>query len=218
LSPQCIIFDCDGVLVDSEAISAEVFVALTRPLGLVINEKQAVEIFAGQSLNWCFSYIEDKINSRLPADFERTYRQHTFSAFQSKLKPIEGIYSLLERIQIPYCVASSGPIRKIQLNLKITGLLSNFEDRIFSCYEINSWKPEPDIFLYAAKTMGYQPKDCIVVEDSVAGVQAAKAGGFKVFGYANSLKRKKQLENEGAVVFQDMNLLDQLIYQDVTRL
>ena len=96
----------------------------------------------------------------------------------------------MQKIKVPFCVASSGPVEKIRLNLTTANLIDKFEGRIFSSYDIGSWKPEPGIFLHAAKTMGYSPEECLVIEDSIAGIKAAVAGGFKVYALGNEKKKE----------------------------
>jgi HAD superfamily hydrolase (TIGR01509 family) len=123
---------------------------------------------------------------------------------------MEGVVGFIEKLKIPYCVASSGPVDKIRLNLEVAGLLDKFENRIFSSYQINSWKPEPGIFLHAAKEMGFDVKDCIVVEDSKAGVKAGKSGGFKVYGFTNGYNNE-DLANEGAILFNSYEELENLL-------
>ena len=203
---KCIIFDNDGVLVDSEAISNGVMLEMARSMGLDIDYDFAMGHFSGVSLKSTMDYIEQEAGTPLPADFEEEFRRRTFEAFKKDLKPVKGIPALLEKIQVPYCVASSGPLKKLRLSLKATNLLDKFENRIFSSYTIGSWKPNPDIFLYAAREMGFDPGDCAVVEDSAAGVKAARAGGFDVYGFATE-KNWKTLENLGATVFFDMQEL-----------
>ena len=154
--------------------------------------------------------LDHSVKHQLPNDFKTNYRQRSYQAFREKLSPVEGIYSLLDQITIPYCVASSGPVEKIRMNLTTTKLLERFEGKIFSCYDINKWKPEPDIFLYAAQMMGFAIEECVVIEDSVPGVQAAKTGGFDVFGYATR-NQKERLENAGAVSFSRMSDLIHLL-------
>ena len=123
---------------------------------------------------------------------------------------MEGIVSFIEKLTIPYCVASSGPVEKIRLNLEVAGLLNKFENKLFSSYQIGSWKPEPGIFLHAAKEMGFDVKDCIVVEDSVAGVRAGIDGGFKVYGFANGYN-DNDLEKEGAILFRSYEELAAIV-------
>jgi len=210
LKYKCIIFDCDGILVDSEEISNSVLIKMANEVGIEIKMEYALENFAGKSLKNCFAHIEKRIKKPLPNTFEKEYRNRTFSAFKTDLKPIKGIHDLLNQISIPFCVASSGPIEKIRLNLTTTNLIEKFENRIFSSYEIGSWKPNPEIFEYAAKKMGFEPNECAVIEDSLAGVKAGIKGGFDVFGLANH-KNKTELKKEGANVFLGMNELYELL-------
>ncbi len=192
---QCIIFDCDGVLVDSEFISNSTMVQMANELGANMTMEMALSNFIGKSLSTCIRMIDDMIDGEIPKDFETSFRQRTFERFQNELQPVEGIPELLPQIRIPYCVASSGPRNKIRLNLGTTQLLRYFEGRIFSCYDIQKWKPEPDIFLYAAKEMGFGPKQCLVIEDTITGVRAAKSGGFDVVAIARPHSRN-ELEKE----------------------
>lgn len=180
---KCIIFDCDGVLVDSEFLAISVLIDMANALGAGMDLQECLINFKGKSLRDCMDAIAKKIEAPLPIHFEQDYRINTFEAFRKDIKPINGIKRVLENLNIPFCVASSGPENKIRLNLDIAGLLPFFEGHIFSCYAIKKWKPEPDIFLWAAKTIGFSPNECLVIEDSVSGVKAAKSGGFDVFGY-----------------------------------
>ena len=180
---KCIIFDCDGVLIDSESIAIGVLVDMANTLGANMDFEKALIALKGTSFSSCMAIISKRIGKALPETFETDYREKTFAAFKQDIQPISGIKTVLQNLDIPFCVASSGPENKIRLNLEVTGLLSYFGDNIFSCYTIQKWKPEPDVFLWAAKTMGFQPNECLVVEDSVSGVKAALAGGFHVFGY-----------------------------------
>lgn len=207
---KCIIFDCDGVLVDSEATSIGVIVDLAKDAGYELDLEAAINEFSGQSLQYCFDYIQQRSAKPLPDDIINEYRRRTYQAFKTGLKAIPGIHQLLKRLNVPYCVASNAPREKIELNLGLLDLLDFFEGNIFSAYDRQKWKPNPDLFLHAAKTMGFQPNECVVIEDSLAGVNAAVAGGFDVCGYA-SARTAKQLEDAGARLFYDMNLLDQLL-------
>ena len=207
---ECIIFDCDGVLVDSEGISNSILVEMANSVGAKIELKYALENFAGKSLKSVFQHIEELIEKKIPNSFEKEYRERTFKAFKTELKPIKGIHNLLNEISLQYCVASSGPTEKIRLNLTTTKLIEKFENKIFSSYEIGSWKPNPEIFEYAAKKMGFEPNQCAVIEDSIAGIIAARKGGFDVFGFTNK-QNQKAFENEGAKVFFDMEKLNELL-------
>jgi HAD superfamily hydrolase (TIGR01509 family) len=210
---KCIIFDCDGVLVDSETISARIFIEMAESLGFKMDFDFAVERFAGVSMKENLNFIRDNIECTLPADFEQEFRRRTYDAFKTDLKPIEGIHNLINKITVPFCVASSGPVEKIKLSLTTTNLIDKFENRIFSCYEIGSWKPNPEIYLFAAKQMGFNPDECAVIEDSEAGIRAGKSGGFDVYALANESK-KGEFENLGATVFFSMGELGTLLKID----
>ncbi|MDY7393790.1 HAD family hydrolase [Aureibaculum sp. 2210JD6-5] len=207
---KCIIFDCDGVLVDSEAISTQIMVDLLKTVDYHIDIGTAIDLFTGLALKDNFKLVEKELGRTLPEDFEATYRKLSFEAFQRDLQPIKGVHELLDKLTIPYCVASSGPLNKIKLNLKITNLLKYFDNNIFSCYEINSWKPEPDIFLYAAETMGFKSNECVVIEDSLPGVIAAKAGGFDVYALQNE-SNKTTLQGVEVPIFTEMSELMQIL-------
>jgi HAD superfamily hydrolase (TIGR01509 family) len=207
---QCIIFDCDGVLVDTEKIGNGILLSMASEYGFKMEIEEAYRNFNGRNLKDCFRHIEETIEHKLPDTFEEEYRQKSFEAFKTQVKPMEGVIDFIEKLQIPYCVASSGPVEKIRLNLQASGLLDKFEDKIFSSYQINSWKPEPGIFLHAAKEMGFGVKDCIVLEDSKAGVKAGISGGFKVYGFANGFNNT-DLEEEGAVLFSSYEELSRML-------
>ena len=203
---KCIIFDCDGVLINSESIAIKVLVDMANDLGANIDFQESLINLKGKSLNLCMNVISKRINNPLPVHFEQDYRINTFEAFRKGIQPINGIKDIVENLNIPFCVASSGPENKIRLNLEITGLLPFFEGNIFSCYAIQKWKPEPDIFLWAAKSMGFKPNECLVIEDSVSGVKAAKFGGFDVYGYTEH-DYNNELEALATKTFDSMDVL-----------
>lgn len=207
---KCIIFDCDGVLIDSESIAIGVLVDMANYLGANMKFEESLISLKGKAFNLCMELISKRINKPLPINFEADYRVNAFEAFRENIQPIKGINDVVENLTIPFCVASSGPENKIRLNLEITGLLSFFENKIFSCYAIQKWKPEPDIFLWAAKTMGFEPHECLVIEDSVSGVYAAKKGGFDVYGYTEH-DYKNELNALADKTFDDMSKLLDLI-------
>jgi HAD superfamily hydrolase (TIGR01509 family) len=207
---KCIIFDCDGVLVDSETISAKIFQEMAAELGFQMDFETAVEHFAGVSMQENLKLVAENIDGDLPENFEKQYRKRTYEAFKKDLQPIDGIHSLIKKINVPFCVASSGPIEKIRLNLTTANLIGQFEGKIFSSYDIGSWKPEPQIYLHAAQSMGFSPEECIVIEDSVSGILAAIEGGFKVFALGNS-KKKDKFEKLGATVFLSMSELEGIL-------
>ena len=123
---------------------------------------------------------------------------------------MEGVKEVIENLSIPFCVASSGPKNKIKLNLELAGLSPYFESKIFSCYDIQKWKPDPAIFILAAKTMGFHPSECIIIEDSISGVQAALNGGFDVFGFT-AHDYNNELQGTANKTFNNMNQLLELI-------
>ena len=207
---KCILFDCDGVLVDSETIGNQILLEMAGEYGFQMTNEEAQHHFNGKSLKSSFEYIENRIQNKLPSTFEADYRQRSFEAFRMNLKAVEGVKEFLETLDIPFCVASSGPVEKIRLNLTSTGLISFFEGAIFSSYEINSWKPEPTIFLHAASQMGFTPQECIVIEDSVSGVVAGITGGFMVYGLANDYNATK-LQEAGALTFRSYKELNKML-------
>lgn len=207
---KCIIFDCDGVLVDTEKIGNGIMLSMAAEYGFKMKLEEAYRDFNGRNLKECFLHIENAIGKKLPDNFESEYRKKSFEAFRTQVKPMEGIVEFLNKLKIPYGVASSGPVDKIRLNLEVSGLLDKFENKIFSSYQIKSWKPDPGIFLHAAKEMGFEVKDCIVIEDSKAGVIAGIQGGFKVYGFANGFNND-DLEKEGAILFHSYKELSVLL-------
>ena len=207
---KCVIFDCDGVLVDSETIGSTVLVTMANALGANINLDYALKHFKGGTINGVVRQIEALTGERTPSDFIEIYRKTSYERFKKEILPIKGIIEVLDNLKQPFCVASSGPDEKIKLNLECTGLLSYFENKIFSCYTIQKWKPDPAVFLWAAETMGYKPEDCVVIEDSVTGVKAAKNGGFDVFGFTEH-DYNNELEKETMVTFSKMQQLIPLL-------
>jgi HAD superfamily hydrolase (TIGR01509 family) len=207
---KCIIFDSDGVLVDSEAISAKIFQEMAVELGVDLDYETALDRFAGTSMKENKQFVESHITGALPADFEQEFRERTYKAYKTDLRAVPGIHKLIEKLQVPFCVASSGPVEKIRLNLGLVGLLDQFEGKIFSCYDIGSWKPEPEIYVHAAREMGFEPEECAVIEDSDSGVRAAVAGGFPVY-VRTGQEKKASFEKLGAVPFQEMKELEALL-------
>lgn len=207
---KCILFDCDGVLVDSEKISINTLVQMANELGIPLKEQEAMSQFLGKSLEFCFDYIDTLTAVNLPESFESDFRDRSFAAFKTDLKAVDGVPQLLEQIKIPICVASNGPADKIKLNLQTTNLLHHFDGNIFSAYDIDSWKPDPKLYLHAAKTMGFSASDCVVIEDSPVGIQAAIAGGFDVYAYA-AHGSEHIFESFSIPIFTHMNALYDLL-------
>jgi len=208
--PSLIIFDCDGVLVDSEGLASRVMANAICELGLATTPAAALEDFKGLRMETCLEIISARLGGPLPASFEAELRSRTAAAFRTALRPVQGIEAALDGIDIAYCVASSGTVDKIRLSLELTGLLPRFEGRIFSAYEIGSWKPDPGLFLHASAAMGATPARTVVVEDSLVGVQAGRTAGMRVLGYASG-REAALLEAQGARVFDNMARLPELI-------
>ena len=205
-----IIFDCDGVLVDSEAISCGVVVELAKASGANIDLEYAIDNFSGTSLKFVMDHIESMIHQTLPDNFISEYRRICNMRFQTEIQPVKGVVDVLEKLTVPFCVASNGPLDKMRLNLQYTGLSKYFKGNLFSAYEINAWKPDPTLFLRAASAMGFEPKDCAVVEDSLSGVQAGINGGFDVFALTHT-HRMNALNQQGVTVFTTMSELLNLL-------
>jgi len=209
---ELLIFDCDGVLVDSERISARILAQELRNLGLDLSNEQAIVLFKGGSLKDAFDYASNKLNKPLPDNLEAIYRKKCFEAFKTDMEPIAGIENVLTSLQDRIkCVASNGPANKIEFNLDVCKINHHFGKNIFSAYDIQRWKPAPDLFLYAAKTMNYSPERCIVIEDSDHGIVAARSAGMKVFGYNEDGKTLDEFKKLGAIPFQHMSELPGLI-------
>lgn len=207
---KCIIFDCDGILVDSERISAKVFQTMMQELGVDLDFNLVLDQITGISMKENLKFFSRQLGKSLPDDFEQEFRKRSYERFKTDLKPIEGVHELLDKIKIPIGVASSGPVQKIKQNLETTKLMHYFGESIFSSYDIGSWKPEPDIYLNAAKNMGFKPIECAVIEDSLVGVQAAKAGNFNVYALSNK-KQDNAFKALGATVFSEMKELGNLL-------
>ena len=207
---QGVIFDCDGVLVDSETLGNQVLVEAVNALGLHLTVEEALTTFKGCKMADCVATIEHWLGHPVAHDFVPNVRSRMAEVFRERLRPVEGIEEALDHIQVPFCVASSGPRDKIELSLRVTGLLPHFIGRIFSAYEVGSWKPDPGLFLHAARGMSVAPQVCAVVEDSLPGVQAGLAASMPVFGYALP-SESSRLKEAGAHVFNDMRELPQLL-------
>jgi len=206
-----VIFDCDGVLVDTERIAVRIDVAVLAELGWPMTEAEVIARFMGKSDEEMTRQIEAHLGRSLPASWEEPFRHLYREAFAAELAPVPGILEALDAIAIPTCVASSGTHEKIRYTLGLTGLYDRFAGRIFSASEVAHGKPAPDLFLHAASRMGVTPAGCAVVEDSRYGVEAARAAGMRAFGYAGGLVPRRALEGPDTVVFDDMRELPRLL-------
>ncbi len=208
---EAVIFDCDGVLVDSEPIANRVFAEALTDIGLPTTYEQAVDDFMGLSMTACLAKVARRLGTAVPQDFLADLTEQTYRAFENELRPVAGIVHALEEITLPVCVASSGEVSKMQLTLGLTGLLSRFDGRLFSATQVARGKPHPDIFLHAARGIGVSPERCVVVEDSVPGVEGGVSAGMSVLGFAGGLTSAEELAEAGATVFYDMAELPALL-------
>jgi HAD superfamily hydrolase (TIGR01509 family) len=209
--PELVIFDCDGVLVDSERIAVQVDLAVLAELGWPLSEAEIIDRFMGRSHSHFVTEVEAHVGRTLPDGWDGQFEHRYVEALEASLRPVDGIIEALDLIELPTCVASSGSHERIRLTLGITGLWDRFDGRIFSGDEVTDGKPAPDLFLHAAERMGAAPSSCVVIEDSHHGVRAARRAGMRVFGYAGGLTSADRLRQEGAVVFDDMRSLPGLI-------
>jgi len=214
---ELVIFDCDGVLVDSEPITSRVFTEMLNELGLAITMNQVFEQFVGNSLAYCLERARQLLKRDVPADFAQRYQQRAAEALQRELKAVPGIEGVLEAIQVPYCVASNGSMEKMQVTLGMTGLLPRFKDRLFSISEVARGKPHPDIFLYAAEKSGTSPSACAVIEDTSTGVAAGVAAGMTVFGYCAITPAQRLIDAGAHYTFDRMSELPSLLSDTVDR-
>jgi len=182
---KLIIFDCDGVLVDTEVIANRVFFEHLTTLNWPLNIDETAAEFTGKSLTLCAQRAEEILERKLPPHFIDKMQEETMEALAKELKPMPEIHSFCEHlnaIDMPFVVASSGAHQKIKQNLLCAKLIDFFEQR-FSAEDVAHGKPAPDVFLLAANTMGIEPQNCLVIEDSHAGMQAAVAAGMQLICY-----------------------------------
>ena len=206
-----VIFDCDGVLVDSEQLAIGIDAKVLAKLGWPMTEAEIIERFVGLSDSDFRRAVESHLGRSLPEDWEAECEPLYRETFATELRPVDGIVDALDRITIPSCVASSGTHEKMRFTLGLTGLYDRFKGRIFSATEVARGKPEPDLFLYAAERMGVAPQACVVVEDSVNGVRAARAAGMKVLAYCGGVTSAVKLEGPHTTVFEHMHRLPALL-------
>ena len=206
-----VIFDCDGVLVDSEIISVSVDQKVLADLGWSISLDEITERFVGRSHAHFLEVVEDHLRRKLPNDWEDEYQHLYREALNQDLQLVDGIVEALEAIELPTCVASNGSHSKMEFTLKRAELWSRFEGRIFSASNVARGKPAPDLFLHAASALGFQPSQCVVVEDSPAGVEAALAANMKVIAYAGGLTPRSKLLGDGVTVIDHMNQLTEAL-------
>ncbi|MGM4922687.1 HAD family hydrolase [Tardiphaga sp. 804_B3_N1_9] len=209
---ELVIFDCDGVLVDSERIALAVLAQAATAEGAAISAEEAIRLFRGMKMADCVAEIERRSGRRVRNHFVADLREAIAIAFEANLQAVEGIHAALASITLPVCVASNGPMSKLTHTLGLTKLLPHFEGRIFSAYEVGSWKPDPGLFLHSARSLGVNPSRCIVVEDSLPGIWAAKAAGMRVLGFtAGDAEVALELGTDCSELFDSMSELPALL-------
>jgi HAD superfamily hydrolase (TIGR01509 family) len=225
MTPELVIFDCDGVLVDSEPLAARVLCEALLELGLEMSVDQVDQLFRGRSLPDIVLAVEallrvqGLLDGKVPEAFLPRLRAETERAFDTGLSPIPGVQAALFYLAergVDMCVASSGSPEKIRHSLRLTDLASFFEDRVFSAVQVDRGKPAPDLFLFAARQMGHPITSSVVIEDSLPGVTGALAAGASVLGFvppslSDPVKQERELEKLGARVFRSMTDLPGLL-------
>ena len=210
---ELVIFDCDGVLVDSEPISVRLDVEMLAQLGIAATEQEVIERFVGRSPDVIVQEAGVELGHPPPDDWFKRGEEQLRERFLAELAPVPGIVGALEQITTPACVASSSTPENLRFKLELTGLYDRFAGRIFSASEVANGKPAPDLFLHAAARLGAAPAGCVVVEDSRYGVEAGRAAGMRVLAYAGGGTPGHVLAGPGTVVFDDMRALPELLKQ-----
>ncbi|MCR8726452.1 HAD family hydrolase [Frigidibacter sp. ROC022] len=183
MRPELVIFDCDGVLIDSEVISAQMLIEALIPYGIEIDRGFVTRHFLGRSYPVVLAEVRSRFGVDLPPSFEAEYRARLLEAFETRLKVMPGAPEVLAGMTLPWCVATSSSPARARRSLEITGLAGLVGDRLLTVAEVKHGKPAPDLFLLAASRMGVEPGRCLVLEDSLNGIRAARAAGMEVWRF-----------------------------------
>lgn len=184
--PECVLFDCDGTLVDSELLGNVGLAEELALAGIVETGESLTERFRGHRLADILATLQDAHRVALPDGFVDRYRARAAAKFETGVQRMPGVAEALEALEalgLPMCIVSNGPIAKIRQSLRVAGLAGHFGERLFSAYDVGSWKPDPGLFLHAARAMGAEPARCVVVDDSATGVEAARRAGMRALWY-----------------------------------
>lgn len=183
---ELIIFDCDGVLIDSEMISARILIDLLSGLGIDVDIGYVRQNFLGRSFPKVATEISETFGQELTVDFEETYRSRLASAFENELRTVNGVEDVLAGLGVRSCVATSSSPKRVAMSLAISGLAGFFGDRVFTASQVSRGKPAPDLFLFVSERMDCSPAKCLVIEDSMPGIQAAQAAGMQVWRFVGA--------------------------------
>jgi HAD superfamily hydrolase (TIGR01509 family) len=204
-----VIFDCDGVLVDSERLAVRTESEILTELGWPLSEAEVIDRFVGRSAHFMQTVVEEKIGR--PVDWHDQFERRVRDACERELVAVDGVITALDEITEPTCVASSSSHRMLDFKLGLTGLADRFAGRIFSADDVHQGKPDPAVFLFAAASMGAAPRRCAVIEDSVSGVEAGLAAGMTVFAFSGGVTSAERLARDGVVLFESMHQLPGLL-------
>jgi HAD superfamily hydrolase (TIGR01509 family) len=209
-SYDLVIFDCDGVLVDSEPLANQVYVQMLAEYGFQVNYDEYLHKYSGAAIVNRLESTSRQLNWTPPSDFYPVFNSRLSVLTKQNLKPVDGIYELIESLKVPVCIASNGSRNEVILRLKLVDLAKYFGENIFSGVDMPNPKPAPDVYLAAAASFNIPPSRCVVVEDSVLGVTAGVRAGMKVYGYA-ACTSADRLKEAGAIPFMDMSELGAIL-------
>jgi HAD superfamily hydrolase (TIGR01509 family) len=198
-----VIFDCDGVLVNSEPLANQVYVQMLEEYGYRVNFDEYLHEFSGAAISQRLAVTSSRLNWSPPSDFHAVFNERLALLTENNLTPVDGIHSFIESLTVPVCIASNGSPLEIKLRLRIARLTQYFGEAIFSGLEVAHPKPAPDVFLAAANAFKISPARCIVIEDSIPGVTAAVSAGMQVYGHA-AFTPRGSLQEAGAIPFANM--------------
>ena len=210
MATKCIIFDCDGTLVDSEYLTNAVIAQMAGELGVEMTAEDATKTFGGKTIDAVMYTMRELSGKEIPPDWRPRLITKVSESYKTNLIPMDGIKEVLEQISIPVCVASNGEPQHVKGSLTITGLIDYFGDKIYTASDVGIPKPAPDLFLYASEKMNVKPSDCVVIEDSISGVTAAVKANITVYGLVGMCSAE-ELEVAGAIPFTHMQDLPTLL-------
>jgi HAD superfamily hydrolase (TIGR01509 family) len=208
---QAVLFDCDGVLVDSESLIVSLLVTMTNELGGRLNLAEGEVLFHGVHLAGCIERIEQHVGRPAPADFSPQYRQRSAALMAEQLTSVAGVQRLIDSLAVPTCVVSNSSPERVEFMLARSGLLGYFRGRIYSADDLGRWKPAPDVYLHAAAQLGFRPAECIAIEDSEVGVRSAVAAGLTVLGFASPPRAPALLAAGATTTCQTMTQVGDLL-------